>query len=315
MDAQNIQEENKSYGARAGRGAFRRHGRNSQCMNKNSSSIFGIVLVVVGGLIIASRAGLGIPSWVLSWPMILITVGLAVGISTGFRRSGWFVPLLIGLFFLLDDILPGFFPREYFWPALLVVGGILLIFRPFRNKGDWFPPRTENGPQAGQQYGPQAGQQYGHQAGQQYNQQAGTTETGQPGPEDATSGFGSTGTSAAGHSASHTGIDGLHETAVFGNVRKILVTKNFSGGEVSAVFGSAEINLLQTDFQQPPHLELNAVFGSIKLVVPSHWQVKFESNAVLGGIEDKRPRHTIYSDKVLYLEANAVFGGIQIESH
>ncbi|MBC6490559.1 hypothetical protein ACFSQD_09550 [Flavihumibacter stibioxidans] len=307
MDAQNIQEENKSYGAGSGRREFRRQGRNRQCMNKNSSSIFGIVLVVVGGLIIASRAGLGIPSWVLSWPMILITVGLVVGISTGFRRSGWFVPLLIGLFFLLDDILPGFFPREYFWPALLVVGGILLIFRPFRNRGDWFTPRTENGPQAGQQYG--------QQADQQYSQQAGTTETWQSGQEDATGGFGSTGTSAAGHSASYTGIDGLNETAVFGNVRKILVTKNFSGGEVSAVFGSAEINLLQTDFQQPPHLELNAVFGSIKLVVPSHWQVKFESNAVLGGIEDKRPRHTIYSDKVLYLEANAVFGGIQIESH
>lgn len=306
MDAQNIKEGNQSYGARSGRREFRKQGRGGQCTNKNSSAIFGIVLVVVGGLIIASRAGLGIPSWVLSWPMILITVGLAVGISTGFRRSGWFVPIIIGLFFLLDDILPGFFPREYFWPALLVVGGILLIFRPFRNRGDRFAPRTENGPHAGQQYS------------QQYNQQAGTTETAQPGPEEATSGFGSAGTTTASQSAGNTGytsLDGLNETSVFGNVRKTLVTKNFSGGEVSAVFGSAEINLVQTDFQQPPHLELNAVFGSIKLIVPSHWQVKFESNAVLGGIEDKRPRHTIYSDKVLYLEANAVFGGIQIESH
>ena len=62
----------------------------------------------------------------------------------------------------------------------------------------------------------------------------------------------------------------------------------------------------------PPKLELNAVFGSIRLIVPSHWQLKMENNAVLGGVEDKRPQHSIYSDKIMYLEANAVFGGIQI---
>lgn len=295
MEAQNIQEEKKGYEAQSDRSEFRRRGRNRQCTNKNSSTLFGIMLVVVGGLIIASRAGLSIPYWVLSWPMILVTVGIVVGISSGFRKSGWFVPLIIGVFFLLDDILPGFFPREYFWPAFLVVGGLVLIFRPFRNKADWFSNRPDNGTQPGQQ--------------------GDSTESGQQVPGDTSGGFGTTGASAPGYSASNTGLDGLNETSVFGNVRRIMVSKNFTGGEVSAVFGSAEINLVQADFQHPPHLELNAVFGSIKLIVPSHWQVKFESNAVLGGIEDKRPRHTIYSDKVLYLEANAVFGGIQIESH
>lgn len=277
MNEQNIPEEK----------AARR--QNRQCNAKNSSTLFGTMLVVVGGLIIASRSGLGIPSWILSWPMILITVGLVLGISSGFRKSGWFVPLIIGLFFLLNNNLPEFFPREYFWPAFLVIAGLVLIFRPFSNKNNWFPP-GKNDDNA--DFPPQ------DLSGRQ--------------TEGLTSGASG---STDGAAATFTRGDRLNETAVFGNVRRIMVTKAFIGGEVSAVFGSAEINLMQTDFQHPPHLELNAVFGSIKLIVPSHWQVKFESNAVLGGIEDKRPRHTIYSDKVLFLEANAVFGGIQIESH
>jgi predicted membrane protein len=109
--------------------------------------------------------------------------------------------------------------------------------------------------------------------------------------------------------------DRLQETAVFGNIRKTMITKNFGGGEVSTVFGSAEINLMQADLQQQAKLELNAVFGSIRLIVPTHWQIKMETSAVLGGVEDKRPKHAIYSDKILLLEGNAVFGGIQIESH
>lgn len=102
---------------------------------------------------------------------------------------------------------------------------------------------------------------------------------------------------------------------VFGGVKKNVIHKNFKSGEVSAVFGSAEVNMLQADFDKTAYLELNAVFGSIKLIVPAHWQLKIDNNSVLGSVEDKRPQHGIYSDKVLRVEGNAVFGGIEIESH
>ncbi len=120
---------------------------------------------------------------------------------------------------------------------------------------------------------------------------------------------------AAPEPASFTNTGWLEATAVFGGINKNVISKDFRKGEVSAVFGSAEINMLQADFQDNAKLELNAVFGSIKLIVPAHWNLKIESNAVLGGVEDRRPQHSIYSDKVLLIEGNAVFGGIQIESH
>lgn len=107
--------------------------------------------------------------------------------------------------------------------------------------------------------------------------------------------------------------DKIDEGVVFGSTRKHVVTKNFRGGEISAVFGSSEVNLTQAELiDNNILLELNAVFGSVKLIVPPHWTLKMENSAVLGGIEDKRPQHSIYSDKTLYLKNSAVFGGIEI---
>ncbi|WP_290789869.1 LiaF transmembrane domain-containing protein [Flavihumibacter sp. UBA7668] len=244
--------------------AYRRNRGRGPCGgNKESRYIFGIMLVVVGGLLFASKAGVLIPHWIFSWPMILIAVGVAIGVSHKFKGTGWLWPIAIGGFFLADKAFPQFFPKEFFWPAFMVLAGLILIFRPRNMDANW---------------------------------RMGSSNTTISGTE----------TSAG------TGEERLNESSVFGNIRKILISKNFRGGEVSTVFGSAEINLLQADFDNPPKLELNAVFGSIRLIVPSHWQLKMENNAVLGGVEDKRPQHSIYSDKIMYLEANAVFGGIQI---
>lgn len=232
--------------------------------NKEGRYVFGIVLIIVGGLLFASKAGYLIPKWIFSWPMILIAVGFAIGVSHRFRGTGWLWPMGIGAFFLAERAFPEYFPREYFWPVFMVIAGLFLLFGP-KGRGRW----------------------------QQNSSYSNTQE-----PEQT-----ATNTS---------GADKLDESTVFGNLRKFVISKNFRGGEVSTVFGSAEINLLQADFEHPPKLELNAVFGSIRLIVPSHWQLKMENSAVLGGVEDKRPQHSIYSDKIMYLEANAVFGGIQI---
>jgi predicted membrane protein len=109
----------------------------------------------------------------------------------------------------------------------------------------------------------------------------------------------------------------LDASAVFGSVKKNIISKDFRGGEVNAVFGGADINLMQADFQQSIELEVNAVFGGVQLIIPPNWEVKSEMTAVLGAVEDKRPIHTstLSSGKVLVLKGNAVFGGIEIKSY
>lgn len=256
--------------------------------NQHSGPIVGLVFLLVGGLLISRAVGVPIPDFIISWQMLLITIGVSTGLASRFRNPGFIFPIIIGTIFLLRDYFPGMIPDQFILPSILIFVGVFLIFKPRGWRRGW----REN----------------------LDSSSATTTQEERIPDEPAMQNSGNTHLFNA-DSTETSVADRLEETAVFGNIRKTLISKNFIGGEVSTVFGSAEINLLQADIQQSARLEINAVFGSIRLIVPSHWQVKMKTAAVLGGIEDKRPKHAIYSDKILVLEGNAVFGGIQIESH
>ncbi len=114
------------------------------------------------------------------------------------------------------------------------------------------------------------------------------------------------------------GDDYLEINSVFGRVQKSVITKDFKGGEINVVFGGAEINLTQADFNGRVTLEINTVFGGSQIIVPSNWEIKSELTAVLGGVEDKRMFHKDFSSensKVLVLKGAVVFGGIEIKSY
>jgi predicted membrane protein len=109
--------------------------------------------------------------------------------------------------------------------------------------------------------------------------------------------------------------DLLDTVAVFGGVKKNVISKNFKGGEVTCCFGGAQINLSQADLNEKAVLEVNAIFGGVKLIVPQHWELQTsELVTVMGGIEDKRPQQSapVTSGKILVLKGSAIFGGIEI---
>ncbi|AXY76077.1 hypothetical protein D3H65_19735 [Paraflavitalea soli] len=110
--------------------------------------------------------------------------------------------------------------------------------------------------------------------------------------------------------------DKMEVVSIFGNVKKVIYSKDFKGGEVVSVFGGAEVNLSQADFKGPIVLEIVQVFGGTKLIVPPHWVIRSEAVAIFGGIEDKRPPQSITSpDKVLVIRGTALFAGIEIKSY
>jgi predicted membrane protein len=109
--------------------------------------------------------------------------------------------------------------------------------------------------------------------------------------------------------------DVIDVAAVFGGVKRLVVTKNFRGGEAVAVFGGVELNLIQSDIQHPIELETVAVFGGIKLIIPSNWNVRSEAVAIFGGVEDKRDPNVIPDpNKTIVLKGSTIFGGIEIKS-
>ncbi|MFO0358673.1 MAG: LiaF transmembrane domain-containing protein [Sphingobacteriaceae bacterium] len=110
----------------------------------------------------------------------------------------------------------------------------------------------------------------------------------------------------------------IFSSSFMGGVKKIVITKDFKGGEISNVFGGAEYDLSQADITETATLEINQVFGGTKLIVPSSWEIKSELVAVFGGIDDKRPimsPNSLSSNKILILKGTTYFGGIDIRSY
>lgn len=105
--------------------------------------------------------------------------------------------------------------------------------------------------------------------------------------------------------------------SVFGSIKKNIISKDFKGGEVTCVFGGAELNLSQSDINGTVSLEVNQVFGGSTIVIPANWQLRSEMVTVLGSIEDKRAQNkdAAITDKILVIRGTSIFGGIEIRNY
>jgi len=110
--------------------------------------------------------------------------------------------------------------------------------------------------------------------------------------------------------------DFVDSTSIFGGAKKIIISKNFKGGDLVNIFGGTELDLSQADFTGVAVIELTTIFGGTKLLVPSNWSIKSEAVTIFGGIEDKRRMQTMTEapDKSLVIRGTVIFGGIDIKS-
>ncbi|MCZ4222281.1 LiaF transmembrane domain-containing protein [Pedobacter rhodius] len=110
--------------------------------------------------------------------------------------------------------------------------------------------------------------------------------------------------------------DFVEATAVFGASNQVVYSKNFKGGDITVVFGGADINLTQADFLENAVFDITAIFGGVKLIVPPNWIIKTNGTPIFGSIEDKRG-HLIPTgeiQKTLIIDGTVMFGGIEIKS-
>jgi len=99
---------------------------------KLSSSIWvGGLILAIGSVLLLDRMDLlYFPHWLFSWKTLLIAIGVIFGINRKFEGIGWLVMILIGTFFLIDDI-PGF-PYDvdrYAFPVGIIVVGAFIVGR------------------------------------------------------------------------------------------------------------------------------------------------------------------------------------------
>jgi predicted membrane protein len=245
----------------------------------------GLIFLAAGGLLLAKRLGADIPDWLLSWPMFLIAIGFLISVKSNFKNSGGYIMILVGCAFLLSDIIPNVDMRNFIWPGVLIIIGLTFILRPrvpmgrHRRWRRWEEYEAEKN------------------RWENYEQEKNHAEPEVTPEVKDTSEF-------------------VEINAVFGGIKKIVLSKNFRGGEINTFMGGAEINLQQADIKQPVSLEVNNVFGGTKIIIPSNWDIKNEVTAVFGGVEDKRSINLPTPDvsKSIILRGTCVFGGIEIKN-
>ena len=275
----------------------------------------GLMLLAVGALLLLRQIGVPFPYWIFSWPMILIAIGIFIGIKHDFRNAGWVIMVGLGVFFLVDQEFMDLSLRRFIVPIVIGIVGVMLIVSPNRRQRRWDRRRVED-----------LGERIERNFKEAFNPEprnpgplGGTPTSGSPDPDLASIG------SRVGHSFNKgyrnegpSGDDHVNEVAVFGGVTRQFFSKDFKGGRVTAVFGGTELSFVNADIKGTVYIEVNAIFGGTKLVVPASWTVNHNISAIFGGIEDKRQvipgAGGTDPDKVLILHGTCLFGGLEIRN-
>lgn len=254
----------------------------------------GLILLAVGGLLLLRElTPIFFPDWIFSFPMLLIVIGLYTGAKHNFRNSGWIILVLLGVVFLSDHIIIG--AAHFMWPLAIILFGVwLIVGRHHKYDNDW-----------------KSHLQYKVKKKNWEWEQTTWTAT-EPNPE-ASDPVSAEWATERNRSYSEDFID---VTSVFGNTKKMVLSKNFKGGDIVNVFGGVDLNLSQADINGRVIIDVTQFFGGIKLIVPPHWQVVPDVASVFAGIEDKRKSGItqMSEDKILIITGTSVFAGIEIRS-
>jgi len=265
-----------------------RWGRHGRRRSERGRIFGGLFMLIIGAVLLLKVSGaVFFPAWFFTWPVLLIAIGLFSGVRHRFRGIGWLFPLAIGVIFLTDNLSPDMHLRPYLWPMLLIAAGLFVIFRP-RNR------RCRPGDPGGDDFDNRRTFDNGAVV------VPSTTESG----------------SNDWRKAMPDGNDTIDATAVFGGVKKNVLSKTFKGGDVTTFMGGAEINLTQADFTGKAVIDCFNMFGGTKLIIPPDWEVQSDVVAIFGGVDDKRPPASGSAPaKVLYLDGTCIFGGLEIKSY
>ena len=108
----------------------------------------------------------------------------------------------------------------------------------------------------------------------------------------------------------------INATAIFGEVRKYILSKDFKFGCITSVFGRITLDFTTADINGTAVVDISQLFGEVRVKVPADWHVITEVTNILAEVNDKRKNTTINinTNKVLVLKGIGVFAAIKLVS-
>ncbi|HDR04071.1 MAG TPA: hypothetical protein ENN84_02335 [Candidatus Marinimicrobia bacterium] len=110
--------------------------------------------------------------------------------------------------------------------------------------------------------------------------------------------------------------DTIDVLALFSGSTSNVNSQVFNGGQITAIFGGADVDLSQAKSKLPEiNLTVTALFGGADLRIGDDWRVQVQGTPIFGGIDDKRRSELNRSEEkpLLKINATVIFGGIEIK--
>jgi predicted membrane protein len=111
--------------------------------------------------------------------------------------------------------------------------------------------------------------------------------------------------------------DFIDEMAIFGGGNTKIISPNFKGGKITAIFGGSDINMMSSaPSKEGCVIDTFMLFGGTNLIIPDDWQIKSEVVSIFGGYSDKRMLPVVSNpEKQLLIKGMVLFGGVEIKSY
>jgi len=264
-------------------------------------TVFGVAIALLGFALALDRMGVVEASHLLRfWPVPLILIGalMIVQARDGRERTrGWIFAGIGTWLFLNTEGLLSVRLWELFWPVILILIGLSLVFRTGgrRRRRD---------------------RKFGGDAASGSNPSFGASESFVPNPS-ATSAGAPPILQYADRS------ERISMFSVWSSVRRTSAASPFRGGDITAIMGGGQLDLRLATI--PPGeeavLDIVAVMGGVEILVPSGWEVSTPIFPFMGGIEDKRfpplpadPNAARKDSGHLVLRGLVMMGGVHIKS-
>ena len=106
--------------------------------NGGDKSFFGFLLLLAGTFILLKKLDLLNFSFHSMWPWAVILIGTMIGVKSKFRNNAWWILIAIGTMHLIPVFtILGVSSKALLIPVLLILLGLVFIFRPQNKKKLW----------------------------------------------------------------------------------------------------------------------------------------------------------------------------------
>ena len=91
-------------------------------------------------------------------------------------------------------------------------------------------------------------------------------------------------------------------------------SKNYKGGKITTVFGGVSLDLRDATIKEDAHLDIFTLCAGAEIRVPRDWKVIVKATAIAGGVENKAEGSEDHKGPVLVITGTVALGGVEIKT-